>query len=229
MLPDALWQEGLLEEFKSRRALAIKLLLPLILIGPLAIAPVPSVIRSSGIAMAVIFIGIFGSSIGITGWKDSKMLERLAVLPISPAAIVFGYIMARSLFVGVQLALPLALILFVSQSGSVSMLWISLCYFASLVSASALGVLVALAARSSGEVHLYAFLIVIAAAGLSGLFPGMGLVGMAGQISPFWQLSNALIVSWGASGMYTPALAFISATIITLAALLMSPRLFRLG
>ncbi len=229
MLPSALWQEELLEEFKSRRSLATKLLLPLIFVAPLAIASVPSAMKSGGMALAVIFIGIFGSSIGIAGWRDSKMLERLAVLPISPADIVFDYILARSLFVGVQLALPLSLILLVSQFRPVAVLWILLCYTAALVSASALGVLVALAARSSGEVHLYAFLTVIAAAGLSGLFPGMGPMSLARQVSPFWQLSNALLFSWGASELYMPALAFISAAVILLAALHMASRLFRLG
>ncbi len=229
MLPNSLWQEELLEEFRSRRSLVTKLLLPLILVGPLAISSVPSAVKSSGMVMAVVFIGIFGSSIGIAGWKDSKMLERLAMLPLSSAAIVSDYILARSLFVGLQLATPLALILFMGQSRPISIFWVLLCYTAALVSASALGMLVALAARSSGEMHLYAFLTVISVAGLSGLIPGMGPMGLAKQVSPFWQLYNMLLISWGTSEIQMPALALISSAIILLAALLMSPRLFRLS
>ena len=96
MLPNALWQEEIIEECKSRRSLATKLLLPLILVGPLALAWVPPAMRSGGMALAVIFIGIFGSSIGIVGLRDSKMLERLAVLPLHPAVVVSNYIMGRS-------------------------------------------------------------------------------------------------------------------------------------
>ncbi|MGA9097876.1 MAG: hypothetical protein WB392_02990 [Methanotrichaceae archaeon] len=231
MLPNALWQEAIIEECKSRRSLATKLLLPLILVGPLALAWVPPAMRSGGMALAVIFIGIFGSSIGIVGLRDSKMLERLAVLPLHPAVVVSNYIMGRSVFMGIQLALPLALILLVGQSRPISMISLSLvilCYIAALVSASAVGTVVALIARSSGEVHLYAFLTVIAVAGLSGIFPGTELIGFVIKISPFWQLSNTLLFSWGASELYTPAMALISGAIILLAALLLSPRLFRL-
>jgi hypothetical protein len=228
MLPDALWQEELLDECKSRRSLMMKLLLPLILIGPLSMGFVPAAVRSGAVAMVVIFMGIFGSSIGIAGWKDSKMLERLAVLPVRPAAVVSDYILARSLFVGVQLAIPLALILYAGRSGSASIPWILICFIAALVSATALGVLVSLAAHSSGEVHLYAFLAVIIVAGLSGIFPGTGLIGGSSLISPFWQLSNTLLSSWGASELQMPALSLISGAMILLTALLVSPRLFKL-
>jgi hypothetical protein len=228
MLPDALWQEELLDEYKSRRSLITKMLLPLILVGPLSLGFVPPAVRSGGTAMVVIFMGIFGSSIGITGWKDSKMIERLALLPVRPAAIVSDYILARSLFVGVQLALPMVLILYAGRSGSISAPWIMLCFIAALVSASAMGVLVSLAARSSGEVHLYAFLAVIIVAGISGIFPGTGSMEWASQISPFWQLSNTMLSSWGASELHMPALSIVSGAVILLAALLVSPSLFEM-
>ncbi len=232
MLPNALWQEEIIEECKSRRSLITKLLLPMILVGPLALAWVPPAMRSGGMALAVIFIGIFGSSIGIVGLRDSKMLERLAVLPLHPAVVVSSYILGRSIFMGIQLALPLALIFFAGQSRTVSMIsisWVILSYVAALVSASALGTVVALISRSSGEVHLYAFLAVIAVAGLSGILPGTGSIVLARAISPFWQLSNTLLFSWGASDLYMPAAALISGAVILLIALLISPRLFQLG
>lgn len=231
MLPDALWQEEIIEELKSRRSLATKLLLPLILVGPLALAWVPPAMRSGGMSLAVIFIGIFGSSIGIAGMRDSKMIERLAVLPLHPAAIISNFILGRSIFMGVQMALPLALITLAGSSGQispVSVSWVSLCYIAALVSASAIGTVVALIARSSGEVHLYAFLAVIAVAGLSGVIPGTDSIISLRVISPFWQLSNALLFSWGESDLQMPAVALISTAIILLAALLISPRLFRM-
>jgi hypothetical protein len=111
----------------------------------------------------------------------------------------------------------------------ISVLWILLCFIFSLVTASSLGVLVALAARSSGEVHLYAFLTVISAAGLSGLFPGMDVISIAEPISPFWQLSNALLFSWGLSELYMPTLAIVLSTTTLLITCYMSSHLFRLG
>ncbi|MFB3764582.1 MAG: ABC transporter permease [Methanotrichaceae archaeon] len=232
MLPNALWQEEIIEECKSRRSLATKLLLALVLVGPLALVSVPAAMRSGGMALAVIFIGIFGSSIGIVGLRESKMLERLAVLPLHPAAVISNYILGRSIFTGIQLALPLALILFAGQVRSISMIsisWIILCYIAALISASAIGTIVAIIARSSGEVHLYAFLAVIATAIISGILPGIDSVISSREISPFWQLSNALLFSWGISDLYMPALALVSGAVIPLAALLLSPRLFRSG
>jgi ABC-2 type transport system permease protein len=229
MWPNNVWQMEILEEIKSTRSLSIKFLLSFILLSPLAISWVPAQIKSDSLTMAVIFLGVFGSSVGLVRWRDTKMLERLAMLPGSPSAILSDYILACSLIEGLQLAVPSALILITNNPEPIHILWIIVCFLAALVSANSIGVIVAILAKSSGEVHLYAFLAVILVAGLSGLFSGstQGSPFLIEPIWPFWQLSNSLLFAWGASKQHMPLSAPISGAVIYLTALFIAPSLFK--
>jgi hypothetical protein len=229
MWPNNVRQKEILEERKSVRSLCFKLLLSFILLSPLAISWVPAQIKSDGLTVAVIFLGIFGSSVGLMRWRDTKMLERLAMLPVSPATILSDYILASSLIEGLQLAVPSILILLTKSTEPVYILWIIVCFLAALVSANAIGVMVAILARSSGEVHLYAFLAVLVVSGLSGLFSGstQGSYFLIEPIWPFWQLSNSLLFAWGASEQHLPFSAPISGAVIYFTVLLMASSLFK--
>jgi ABC-type multidrug transport system permease subunit len=228
MLPGRFWQKELLEDWKGGRALAIKFLLPLILLSPLAMRRVPAHVRAGGLAVAVLFTGTFGSAVGLVRLRDSQMLERLAVLPVSPAFLVADYILANALFDGLQLLAPLALITALGHPQPVGALWVLACYITALVAANAIGVLVALMAGSSGEVHLYAALTVLAVGGLSGLFMASlpGPLRNVGAVLPFWHLSNALIYAWGTSPCL-PVLGPLSGGILVCVTLFLCPRLFR--
>jgi len=229
MRPDTLWQKELIEETKSIRTLSIKLLLSFILISPLAIMQVPPHISANGLAIALIFLGVFGSSVGIVGWRDTKMLERLALLPYPPFRTISDYILANSFLEGLQLAVPFILILFSRHVGPVNILWVIACLLAALVAANSLGVIVALISKSSGEVHLFAFLAVLLVSGLSGLLGGTNIwpLSVIGPIWPFWQFSNSLLFAWGLSDLHIPLLALITGAMIYFASLFFAPRLFQ--
>jgi hypothetical protein len=229
MRPDTLWQKELIEETKSIRTLSIKLLLSFILISPLAIVQVPPHISANGLAIAVIFLGVFGSSVGIVGWRDTKMLERLALLPYPPFRIISDYILANSFLEGLQLVLPFILILFSRHIDPVNILWVIVSLLAALVAANSLGVIIALISKSSGEVHLFAFLGVLLVSGLSGLLGGTNIwpLSTIGPIWPFWQLSNSLLFAWGLSDLQIPLLTIITGAMIYFASLFFAPRLFQ--
>ncbi len=229
MRPDTLWQKELIEETKSKRALGIKLLLSFILISPLAIEQVPPHISANGLAVAVIFLGVFGSSVGIVGWRDTKMLERLALLPCPPFRTISDYILANSFLEGLQLVVPFILILFSRHVVPTNILWVTAFLLAALVAANSLGVIVALISKSSGEVHLFAFLAVLLVSGLSGLLGGTNIwpLSAIGPFWPFWQFSNSLLFAWGLSDLHAPLLALITGAMIYFASLFFAPRLFR--
>jgi ABC-type multidrug transport system permease subunit len=230
MLPGRFWQKELLEDLKSWRALATKVLLPLILLSPLAIGKVPAHVKAGGLAVAVLFTGTFGSAVGLVRLRESKMLERLAVLPLSPGVLVADYVLANALFDALQLLPPLVVVTWSGRPQPAGVLWVLICYVATLVAANAIGVLVALAAGSSGEVHLYAALVVLVVGGLSGLFTKSMCdpLGQLGLLLPFRHFSDALLHAWGSEATRFSVLAPLSGGALFCIALLLSSRLFGL-
>lgn len=228
MRPDTLWQKELLEETKSLRSLSIKFIISLILISPLAISWVPPQISADGLTVAVIFLGIFGSSVGIIGWRDSKIIERLALLPCPPFRTISDYILANSIMEGLQLALPFVLILLSRHAEPIYIIWVIVCLLAALISANSIGVIVAIVSKSSAEVHLFAFVTVIIVLGLSGLFGSSNIwpLSAIGPIWPFWQLSNSLLFAWGLSDLHMPLSAPVTGAVIYFASLFFAPKLF---
>jgi hypothetical protein len=161
MLPGRLWQKEILANLRDRRALGMKLLLPLALLSPLMLERVPAHVRSGGLAVAVLFVGTFGSAVGLVRLRESRMLERLAVLPQSSARLLGEYMLAGVLFDGFQMLAPLVAVAILGGLATSRIPGLIACYLVALVTANALGVLAALVASSSGEVHLYAALIVL--------------------------------------------------------------------
>jgi len=229
MLPSTLLQKELLEDLRGRKALVMKFLLPLVLLSPLLLERVPPHVRAGGMAVAVLFTGAFGSAVGLVQLRDSKMLERLAALPLSPSRLVSEYLLANALFDGVQLLAPLALIAFSGHPRLAALAWPLACYVMALLAANALGVLVALVSGSSGEVHLYAALTVLLVGGLSGVFtPSMpGLLESLSLLSPFRHLADVLLYAWGQTSPHLLALPLFSTLALLLVIALLAPRLFK--
>ena len=96
------------------------------------------------------------------------MLERLAVSPLNPGKLLMEYIFAKSVFAILQLLLPLVLLLVLNPIPILSLVPIFAFYMVTILTANAIGVLVAIISGSPGEVHLFAALIVLAIGGLSG-------------------------------------------------------------
>jgi ABC-type multidrug transport system permease subunit len=229
MLPDRFWKREMAEDLKSKKALLLKFLVPLIFLVPLLIAPIPTVARASGFVMVILFVGIFGSAVRLARLRESRMLERLAVLPLSPRQMVAEYIGAHSVFDMLQLAVPLLIFTSMVHPLPIGVLWIGVSYVASIVGANALGVLVALMAGSSGEGHLYGILTVLIAAGLSGLFfvtlpdalQGIGL------LLPFRYLVDAFVSGGAGVNPYLMVQGAAVGGVLVVLVFLVSPRLFR--
>ncbi len=149
------------------------------------------------------------------------MLQRLSVLPTSPRALVLGYLMANAAMDALQLALLTAIVISLGAGGAAIVL---ICLGAAIVAANALGLIVAVLAGSSGEVHLFAAIAVLGAGGASGLFmPSVPPV--LGAVLPFTPLASSIQASWGGGDPGLWYLAPISALILLLMTVMLSARL----
>jgi ABC-type transport system involved in cytochrome c biogenesis permease component len=217
MRPDSLFWVELMEDSRRRRSLVIKFVLPVALILPLLIADVPSSLKFSALPLLVLFMGVLGASVGLSGMRERGMLERLSVLPVAPRKMIGDYIMANVAMDSLQMIVPSVLLVLVlrPEAGAVAVAAIGLllCIFLS----NELGVLMAIAARGTGEVHLYSGVCVLLVGGASGLFMGNaeGLIQTLQTSLPFGLVSSAL----SESSIAGDAAYLAAATIVTLAVL----------
>ncbi|MCE5338322.1 MAG: ABC transporter permease [Methanomicrobiaceae archaeon] len=219
MRPDSFWKKEVLEDLRNRRGLILKFALPAALLLPLILAGVPVPLQAAGITVAVIFSGVFGSSIGLVRIRESGMLDRMAMLPVSPRRLTAGYVFANALLDGAQVAIPLSVFLLVHPPAPAGVIFAVISFVSAVVAANALGVLVAVVPGSSGEGHLYAVGTVMAAIALSGLIaPAPYTQGLL----PFWYLYAALLAAPGAF-----VLAPVLAILLLGSVLIASPGLFR--
>ncbi|MGI6021988.1 MAG: hypothetical protein ACOX8D_02485 [Methanoculleus sp.] len=216
MRPDSLFQKEIITDLRDRRGLFFKFALPAALLLPLIFADLPVSLPATGITVAVIFSGVFGSSIGLVRLRENGMLERMAMLPISPRRLTAGYILANTLLDGAQIAVPLAAFLFVHLPATPE---VAVSFVSAVVAANALGVIVAAVPGSSGEGHLYAIVTVMAAIAISGL---VAPTPHAQGLLPFWYLYATLLAIPGTFPLSPVALA----GLILGSALVISPRLF---
>lgn len=218
MYPDSFFKKEVLEDLRDRRGLFLKFALPAALLLPLILADVPASLQAAGITVAVIFSGVFGSSIGLVRIHESGMLDRMALLPVSPRRLTAGYVFANALLDLAQVAVPLVVFLLVHPPAPVGVVCAVVSFASAVVAANALGVLVAAVPGSSGEGHLYAIVAVMAAIMLSGLGAPAPYTQ---EFLPFWYLYAALVAAPG-----TSALAPVLAALLLGAVLMVSPWLF---
>ena len=116
MNPDNIWKKELIEFTRSKKTLILKLILPLILAIPLVIPQIPLTIKSNIFILILIFISIFGSAVSLIQLKESKMIERLSVLPISSYEFTLDYLIANTVMDFFKLAIPFILVLIIDIS-----------------------------------------------------------------------------------------------------------------
>jgi ABC-type multidrug transport system permease subunit len=230
VIPDTFWKMELMETTRKRRSLALKFLLPFIILIPLLIPAIPLPVRTAGFTLALVFIGVFGAAVGLIRIREDRLAERLALLPVPPWRLVGGYLGANAFVDGLQFLLPLIIFVVPAWSDPVAFSWIGLCFLSVIAAANAIGVFIAIATRSSGEGHLVAILVVLGIIGISGLFMPVSqeVLFVPGMLLPFRNLSDALLIGMGgATSDPWLFLAPVSAAILVLIAVLLAPRFFR--
>lgn len=172
MPPDSLFWIELTEDWRRRRSLVLKFALPVVLIAPLSFADVPSYVKGAALPLLVLFMGVLGASVGLSSLRERGILERLATLPVPPRSLIRSYMTANVVMDILQILGP-AMILVVAlrpDPGNIALFSFGL--FLCVLLANGMGVLMAIAARGAGEVHLYSGICVLLLGGASGLFMG---------------------------------------------------------
>lgn len=228
MRADSLFWIELIEDTRKRRSLALKFILPVILVLPFTLDQVSSTVRHSGLPLIVLFLGILGSSVGLSNLKDRGLLERLSTLPVSHTRMVRDYLLANSVMDALQVVAPsmILLVAFELDAETIALtgIGVALC----IIFANGFGVLMAAAAGSSGEVHLYSAVCVLGIAGLSGLFfaHGTGAMDIVAAGLPFGLLKDGLAgSSFGDQAGHLLASGAVTALVLA-GALVWSSRLF---
>ncbi|MFX1339072.1 MAG: ABC transporter permease [Promethearchaeota archaeon] len=216
MKPNNFFQKELISFFKNKKALIIKFLLPFIFLLPVLVANISMSIKVEIFIVMIIFLGIFSSAVGLIQLRENKMLERLAILPISTKKIIIEYLFATICFDIFKLIIPFIILIGLnSENFSINYIcWLIICFISSIGVANSFGILVALISGSSGEGHLYAIITVISLCVISGIFPLIlpKFLSFVQIILPFHYLSNSLL--------YPEAISIIEFYIIVPASLL---------
>ena len=179
----------------------------------------------------IIFLGIFSSAVGLIQLRESKMLERLAILPISTKKIIIEYLFATICFDIFKLIIPFIVLIGLNPENFriINISWLIICFISSISVANSFGILVALISGSSGEGHLYAIITVIVLSVISGIFPLIlpKVFSFTQIILPFQYLSNSLLFPGSISTFDYYIIAPASAMIVLLIIVITSHKLFR--
>ncbi len=227
--PSSLFEREILEDVRNRRSLAAKMIVPIAFVIPFSVDLMPLSARASILPLLALFLGVLGSSVGLTRWQEGKVTERIATLPLSRKRMMLDYVLANAVMDGAQMVVPAA-IMFLSlgltaESVSLAVAALALC----LLLSNALGAFVAGVSGGSGETHLLSIVTVLAVAALSGLFMG-GMTSTFGQVSgsiPFGLLGGVLGSGVGDSAVLQLLLSSAVTALALWLVLRFAPRMFR--
>lgn len=219
MKPDSFWKLELMENSGKKLSLALKFFIPLVLVIPVAIPSMPPAVKAGGFTLAIAFVGIFGTAVGLSRLREQHLTGRLSLLPCSQKTMVLEYLGVNALLTGLQFLVPLIAFLMIVSPSTGNIPAVVIGYGSVVIVSSGIGVLISGIARSSGEGHLIAILAILGIIGVSGIFIPLGSRTGAGitTLLPYGILTMALqggIAGPGDAVMALPAL--ISAGIVLL-------------
>jgi hypothetical protein len=230
MKPDSFWKLELLENTGKKLSLLLKFLIPLILVIPIGVPSIPLAIKAGGFTLALAFVGIFGTAVGLSRLREQHLIGRLSLLPQSPKSMAFQYLGINALFDGLQFLVPLLFFVIIISPPAGIIPIVGACYCSVIIVSNAIGVLISGLARSSGEGHLIAILAILGITGFSGIFTPGGSSSEAGytRLLPFGDLSSVLQGGTMGAGGDIPLLgAVLSAVIFLLIVTLLAGLILR--
>lgn len=234
MRPANVFQLEWLAAWGSWRSALLRLGVTLLLGGPWVLLDMPPRVRASGLAMVLMFTGVFGAAVGQERREADGRGRALAVLPIHPARRGWDQFLA-----GLATRLVPALGLLALFLACLWPYWVPgwavLCtawLVLTLAMAQAIGMLVARLVRGGGAVHLLSALVVGAWAFVSGIVPVPPAVSSAIHtwrwLSPAWRLVWRLrmanvtccgyrMILWEERPLYEPLLGVLGAAVLLIA------------
>jgi len=192
MSPANLFQLEVKAVLVSRRALAVRVGVTLLLGFPFALLDLPGRAGPAGLGMLVLFAGLFGSLVALVRRRGEGREERLRLWPLPRWAVALDTALAGAAVDLVQLAPVLGLFLAVHGRplGIGHALELAGLLVGTLAFLNGLGLALASLVRSNAEAHLFGALAVGGTALLSGLLP------VPARLAP----GVAAVASWSPAG-----------------------------
>lgn len=158
MSPSNVFQLELATALASRRTLALRVGVALLLALPFILVAMPPRVKAVGLTMLVLFVCFFGSAVGLVRRRTEGQWRRLWLLPIPRWQVWLDTLLASAALDLVQTA-P-AMIVYVAVNGqaltAAEVLAAAVLWLVAVFSLNALGALLAAAVRRNAEVHLAA-------------------------------------------------------------------------
>ncbi len=191
--PHHLWQLELLATLSRRRALAIKMGFPLLLVIPLAATNAPQFFAGMLLTILIAMVGTVGTGVNVTRSRGSGWLDRLAVLPIPAWRVSLEIFFAGWLVDCLQATLVLVILEIAQRPSPLVILATWQLALATLAFSGAIGLAVATLTDNAGEAMLFLAVVLAPLLFLSGLFTGVPAEGIrywVAQVLPFSYLSD---------------------------------------
>ncbi len=192
-LPGGLWRLELRAALARRRALAIKLLFPLVLALPLALTGAPQFFAAMLLTVLIAMVGTVGTGVSLTRSRGAGWLDRLAVLPLAPWRVGLEVFLASWLLDCLQATLMILVLELAQRADPLTVVSTWLLALGTLAFSGALGLAVATLTDNAGEAMLLLAVVLAPMLFLSGLFTGVPAVGpryWVAQLLPFSYLQN---------------------------------------
>ena len=234
--PGGLWWLELRASVRRRRALAIKLLFPLVLAVPLALTGAPQFFAAMLLTVLVAMVGTVGTGVSLTRARGAGWLDRLAVLPLGGWRVGLELFLAGWVVDCLQATLLILVLEAAQRPDPLTLLSTWLLSLATLAFSGALGLAVATLTDNPGEAMLVLAVVLAPMLFLSGLFTGVPASGpryWVAQLLPFSYLQNAFQLVFHGNPPYGSDPQFLLAAVVFLlvgagaAALLGGPLLAR--
>ena len=189
-----LWWLELRATLRRRRALAIKLVFPLVLAVPLALTGAPQFFAAMLLTVLIAMVGTVGTGVSLTRARGSGWLDRLAVLPMGRWRVGLELFLAGWVVDCLQATLLVLVLEAAQRPDPLTLFSTWLLSLATLAFSGALGLAVATLTDNPGEAMLLLAVVLAPMLFLSGLFTGVPAAGpryWIAQLLPFSYLQNA--------------------------------------
>ncbi len=230
--PDAYWKKDVSLFFGKRFALAIKMLYPLAIIGPVAASGIPAQYAAAIVGIVAIMAGTFGAGESLTNDINDGILVRFSLTPVSSYRIVGEILAVNAVLDFIQLLPALAVVYLIHTPPLIWVLAATFAVFITLVMANAIGILLANFTSSPADVLLYATIILFPLIYVSGFFRNQnpeGWLAVLRDFVPFAYMNDALKEVFGVATNLSPIEVFILpaaiCVVVAFAACLTAPRL----
>jgi ABC-2 type transport system permease protein len=199
VLAGTVWQRELVEFAQRRRALAIKLLFPLLIAVPLVLSSAPAPYAATALTMLVAVIGPLGAGSVLSRERQNGLILRYRTLPVTPGRLLIERL-ATSAAIDFLQALPVLLLIALRHPAQFAW-WPSLLISvaAALLIGNLLGAVASTLSDSPGEVMLYVIIPLLLLLFLSGAFTPLThpVLLLTSRLLPYSYLHESLLGALG--------------------------------